>query len=303
MQPAVLSPRHRFVKMTPPQIRKVGAAITTTEQSDALLAEASRFAERLGATLTLIHAGTSEAESRAYLPDAARRIGIPHEEHIVWNQTEPAQALLSATEKAGIDLLVAGAFEGPALGRRRFLGAVPRLLADRAQCSLLLVAHPRMDAHAFRRIMIITDFSDCSKTACEHALWLAQKDAAESVHVISIHTLFMKARAETGMQDGKPARTRAQEEQLMNNFLASLPECDVPVDWRIVDATTGFAACDFADSVEADLLVLPGHNRPGDRVPPMADWALQVVPCSLWIVHGGAAWNRAGPDALTAGGA
>jgi nucleotide-binding universal stress UspA family protein len=285
------------MKRTSPPIKHVGAAITTTAQSDALLAEASRFAERFGAPLTLIHTGTSEAESKTFLEEAANRLAIPHEKHIVWNQTEPAQALASAAQEAGIDLLVVGAFEGPALGRRRFLGAVPRLLADRAQCSLLLVAHPRVAAHEFRRIVAITDFSDCAKTACEHALWLAEKDAVECVHIVSIHTIFMKARAEIGAHDGPPARTREEEEKMMNDFLASLPECDAPVDWNIIEATTGFAACDFADSVGADLLVLPGHNRPGGRVPPMANWALQVVPCSLWIVHGGPAWRGAGSSA------
>jgi hypothetical protein len=31
-------------------------------------------------------------------------------------------------------------------------------------------------------------------------------------------------------------------------------------------------------------------------VPPLADWALQVVPCSLWIVQSGAA--RGNPSSL-----
>ncbi len=279
-------------EMSSPQISKLGVAMTMTPQSTALLAEASRFAQRLGATLTLIHTGTSETESRAFLQDAASDLAIHHEKHIVWNQTEPAPALASAAEKAEIEMLVVSAFEGPALGRRRFLGEVPRHLAERAYCSLLFVAHPRIGAYDFRRIVVITDFSDCSRTTCEHALWLAQKDSAESVHIISIHTPFMQARAAVGAKGMTPARTRVEEERLMNDFLASLPEIDVPVDWRIVEATTGFAACEFADSVEADLLVLPGHNRAKGRVPPMADWALQVVPCSLWIVHGDAAWNR-----------
>ena len=212
---------------------------------------------------------------------------------------EPAQALLSAAQDAGIDLLVAGAFEAPALHRRRFLGAVARQLAESARCSLLLVAHPRIDRYDFRRIVAITDFSESSKMACGHALWLAQKDSAECVHLISIHTIFMDARAETGAKDGKPARTRAQEERLMEDFVASLPKCHVPVDWKVVDATTGFAACEFAESVDADLLVLPGHNRPEGRVPPMADWALQVVPCSRWIVHGEPTWCSAGSAPTT----
>jgi hypothetical protein len=100
------------VEVTSPQIRNVGTAMTMTPHNHALLAEASRFAERLGASLTLIHTGTSESETQAYLKEAASELTISHEKNIVWNQTEPAHALLSAAEQAGIELLVAGAFEG-----------------------------------------------------------------------------------------------------------------------------------------------------------------------------------------------
>jgi hypothetical protein len=67
------------VEMTSPQIKKVGAAMTMTPHSHALLAEASRFAERLGAPLTLIHTGTSQA----YLHEAAKHLAISHEKNIV----------------------------------------------------------------------------------------------------------------------------------------------------------------------------------------------------------------------------
>lgn len=260
----------------------------TTMHARSLLTEASRFAERLGVPLALIHAATGEAESQAHLREAANQLAITVE-NIFWSKSESAQALLSAAEQADIELLVAGAFEGPALNRRRFLSSAARKMVDSARCSLLLLVQPRIDTHNFRRLVVLTDFSEVSKIACGQALWLAEKDAVECVHVISIHTIFMDARARTGARDGKPARTRVQEERLMEDFLASLPKCQVQVDWNIVDATTGFAACEFAESVEADLLVLPGYNRPQGRVPPLADWALQVVPCSLWIVQGGAA--------------
>jgi hypothetical protein len=120
-------------------------------------------------------------------------------------------------------------------------------MVDRARCSQLLLVQPRIDTHNFRRLVVLTDFSEVSKIACGQALWLAEKDAVECVHVISIQTIFMDARARTGAKDGKPARTRAQEERLMEDFLVSLPKCQVRVDWNIVDATTGFAACEFAD--------------------------------------------------------
>jgi nucleotide-binding universal stress UspA family protein len=277
--------------MEPPRIKTVGVAVTLMPHSDAVLAEAARFAERLGAKLILIHAGTSEADSQAYIQQAADRLSISHKEHIVWNQTDPFEALLAAAEQSGVELLVMGAFEGPAINRRRFLGPIARRMAESAKCSLLLIAHPRIEKHDFRRIVAITDFSECSQVACSQALWLAEKDSAESVHIVSIHTIFMDVRAGIGAKDGKPARTRAEEGELMEHFVAHLPPSDVPIEWKVIEATTGFAACDFAESMDADLLILPGHNRPEGRVPAMADWALQVVPCSLWIVHCGPAWN------------
>jgi nucleotide-binding universal stress UspA family protein len=263
--------------------------------TDALIAEASGFAARLGATLTLIHTGTSRAEKADRLDEITRRLGISHEAHVIASSSDPADALLRDGENAGIDLLVAGAFEGLPLKRRRFLGPTARRLAERSRCSLLLVAHPRLEAHDFKRIVIITDFSECSRQACEQALWLAEKDAAEFVEIVSIHTVFMKARAELGQRDPS-ARTRAEEEQLLNDFAASLPPCSRPVTWKVIDAGTGFAACDYAEAVEADVLVLPGRNHPGGRVPPFADWVLQVVPCSLWIVHEGTAWRPLVPN-------
>jgi hypothetical protein len=52
-----------------------------------------------------------------------------------------------------------------------------------------------------------------------------------------------------------------------------------------VDTTTGFAASDFTQSIGAELLVVPASEHIEDVVPSMMDWALQVTPCSLWIVR------------------
>ena len=165
--------------------------------------------------LALIHAATGEAESQAHLREAANQLAIPIEKHIVWSKSESAQALLSAAEQADIELLVAGAFEGPALNRWRFLSSAARKMVDSARCSLLLLVQPRIDTDNFRRrLVVLTDFSEVSKIACGQALWLAEKDAVECVHVISIHTSFMDARARTGARDGKPsthARARGSD--------------------------------------------------------------------------------------------
>jgi hypothetical protein len=71
--------------------------------------------------------------------------------------------------------------------------------------------------------VVITDFSDCAKTALKNALWLAEADSAELVEVISIHTPFMQARAELGAEYEKLTGKREEEEQLLRDFVATAP--------------------------------------------------------------------------------
>jgi hypothetical protein len=59
----------------------------------------------------------------------------------------------------------------------------------------------------------------------------------------------MQARAELGAEYEKPTRKREEEEQLLRDFVATAPACSVPVERKIVDTTTGFAACDFTQSI------------------------------------------------------
>ena len=166
----------------------------------AVLAAAWHFTERLNAPLLVIHGGAPDAQKEAEFRDAMFQLEMPRETRIVWNEGEPAGAIVTAAEKEGVDLLIAGALEGKDVASRSFLGAVARPLAKQARCSLLLLTHPQIGPNPFRRIVVITDFSDCAKTALKNALWLAEADSAELVQVISIHTPFMQARAEAGAE-------------------------------------------------------------------------------------------------------
>jgi nucleotide-binding universal stress UspA family protein len=268
-----------------PQIRRVAAAITISPRMVAVLAAAWHFAERLNAPLLVIHGGAPDAQKEAEFRDAMFQLEMPRETRIVWNEGEPTGAIVTAAEKEGVDLLIAGALEGKEVTSRSFLGAVARPLAEQARCSLLLLTRPQIGPNPFRRIVVITDYSDCAKTALKNALWLAEADSAELVQIISIHTAFMQARAELGTEHEKPARTREEEEELLRDFVAKAPVCSVPVESRIIDTTTGFAAYDFTESIGANLLVVPAPEHIEGAVPSMMDWALQVTPCSLWIVR------------------
>ena len=251
----------------------------------AVLAAAWHFAERLNAPLFVIHGGAPDAQKETEFRDAMFQLEMPRETRIVWSEGEPAAAIVSAAQQERVDLLIAGALEGKDVAGRSFLGAVAQPLAKLARCSLLLLTRPRVGPNPFRRIVVMTDFSDCAKMAFKHALWLAEADSAELVQVISIHTPFMQARAESDPESEKPARKREEEEELLRDFVATVPACGVPVESKIVDTTTGFAACDFTQSIGAELLVVPAPKHVEGALPSMMDWALQVIPCSLWIVR------------------
>src|SRR6201987_806752 len=169
-----------------PQIRQVAAAVTTSPRMVAVLAGAWHFAERLNASLLLIHAGAPHAQKQAEIRDAIFQLKMPRETRIVWNEGEPAEAIVTAAEKEGGDLLIAGALEGKEVASRSFLGAVARPLAKLAHCSLLLLTRPQVGPNPFRRIVVMTDFSDCAKTAFKNALWLPEGGLGGVVWVVLI---------------------------------------------------------------------------------------------------------------------
>jgi len=59
------------------------------------------------------------------------------------------------------------------------------------------------------------------------------------------------------------------------------------VEGRCIRGNTGFAASDFVQAVEADLLVVP--VEPGrtakSELPPHIAWVTDVIPCNLWVIR------------------
>ena len=50
---------------------------------------------------------------------------------------------------------------------------------------------------------------------------------------------------------------------------------------------TGFAAADFVQSVEADLLAVavPSSADGSQTLPPNLSWLTDVIPCNLWVMR------------------
>jgi hypothetical protein len=267
--------------LSAPPVRQVAAAVDVSPRLLGVLAEAGRFARRLEAPLLLIHAGVPDAQKEAAFRDALPKAGLSSATRLVWRAGEPAEAISAAAEAEGASLVIAGVLDRPGTTHAMYVGAVARPLAEQARCSVLLLSQPRAEPRPFRRIVVMTDFSDCAKAALHQALWLACAEGAERLEVIALCTAFMQARAEYD-----PAgRTRQETERLLVEFVADSPACGVALDVDIVEGTTGFGAYDLTRSVGADLLVVPAPPHLEGAVPPRMSWALQVTPCSVWVVR------------------
>lgn len=269
-----------------PKIKRVGVASAFSPRFLPVLSDAAKFAERCHAALSFLHVGPHSDETDNRFRSAVQQLQVRANATVVYKESDSVvEALLSMAANDSVDLLVAGALERETAGRA-FLGNVARTLLRYAPCPLLLFTHPQISGTRFKKIVVATDFSAEAEQALHAAHWLAQKDHAECLYVFSIFTPFNEARRKAQTQRLFESGTSKEETERLEAFVAPLEHSSVPIDFRVIRATTGFAASEFVQSVDADLLVMPARrdSEGGILFPPYMDWVFQVIPANLWIV-------------------
>ncbi len=127
--------------------------------------------------------------------------------------------------------------------------------------------------------------------AFRRALHLAAAEGSETLYVIRIYSSFDAARAtlRTNLEPGAdhpPTRTSRRRRTRWRNSSRRAGPTEVPIDPRCIRSNTGFAASDFVQAVEADLLVVPVEATPeSDGIPAHIAWVTDVIPCNLWIIR------------------
>jgi nucleotide-binding universal stress UspA family protein len=274
------------MKETP--YRSVGVAATFSPRFHQVLAEARRMRERFGATLGFIFVGKRTAAAEAKFADAFETLGLPADSAVHFEEGDPATAIIAAAKKYGFEMLLAGALEREA-AHRQFLGNVARRLVREAGCSVLLFIRPEIEPRPLRNIVFLAEYSEQAGRAFRRTLQLAEREKCERLYAIRSYTTFDKARARR--RDKAPragARTLEEEEEALQQFVLAAGSTPVPIEARCVRGNTGFAASDFVQSVEADLLVVPLDSAPGPetKLPGRIAWVTDVIPCNLWVIRG-----------------
>jgi len=277
------------VLMIEPLYKRIAVASAFSPRFEQVLAEAKRVRDRLGSELNLIYVGEKDAATTQRFATALAEISLPADSIIHYQQGSPAEAIMEAARANGVELIVAGALEKEVV-LRSFLGNVARRLVREASCSVMLFTKPDRDPKPLRRIVFfVPEYSEYVQRALQLTLSLANKEQSEGVYVIRVYTTFDAARATLSGQSDQPAKNRTldQEEAALEGFIDAAGETHVPVEGRCIRGNTGFAASDFVQAVEADLLVVP--VEPGrtakSELPPHIAWVTDVIPCNLWVIR------------------
>jgi len=272
-----------------PPYKRIAVASTFSPRFIQVLAEAKRIRERFGSALDLIYVGDRDEKTDRTFSEVLTRLSLPLDSTVHYAQGDPATAILGALTDNDVDLVVAGALEKEAF-LHPFLGNVARRLVREAPCSVMLFTKPDAEPKPLRRIVFVADYSDYGREALEKTFLLALAEESERLYVIRIITTFDEIRAARGGRSEKSnkAKSLQGEEAALEDFVLSAGATDVPVEARCIRGNTGFAAADFVQSVEADLLVVPvppGKKNGGQTLPGNISWITDVIPCNLWVIR------------------
>ena len=280
--------------MPEPLYRRIAVASAFSPRFEEVLAEAKRVRDRLGADLALIYVGEKDERTTARFTEALATMGLPADSLIHYQTGLPAEAILQAARRNDVELIVAGALEKEVV-LRPFLGNVARRLVREAPCSVMLFTKPEREPKPLRRfVFFVPDYSEHARQALRRAVALAEKEACEHFYAIRVYTTFDAARAtlRANLEDEEgpeqaPAPTLEEEEDALADFIETAAgETQVPMEARCIRGNTGFAASDFVQAVEADLLVVPVEpDGESADLPAHIAWVMDVIPCNLWVIR------------------
>lgn len=271
--------------------RHVGIAVAFSPRMQALLAEAAHVLSHFNQKVSLVHAGRRTPEKEARIRKAAQEAGLSKDVEIYWMSGSAEDALLQAIKEHNLDLMIAGVLRRES-AFRYFLGSVARDLVRHAPCSLLLFTEPQEQPRPMRRIVVVTDYSESSLIALTKTLRFAEKEDAERVFVVRVHSTYGEAMvlAEGVRRErAQEYRVHNREKELLQDFVDAAGHTSVEVEPVYIEGHTGLATATFARDHEADLLVMPSvshYSHFFERLfPTDMEWVLREIPCNLWVAR------------------
>lgn len=238
-------------------------------RSDRAVQRAVVLARQLGGEIVVMHvidddcpASLASAERKAatalldaLVRNVCRQDRLPCRKHLA--SGIPHEAVVEATEALAAGLVVMGAHRRQAL-RRMFVGTtVERTIRTSRRPVLMVNAAP---AGPYRRVLLATDFSDCSLAVVDAATRLGLLDGARvtALHVFdaSARTLALKSWASPRFSADPAGQTEARAAEAMTTFLT---RAGLKRSRQVIapsGISTGWTILQAARRARADLIVV-----------------------------------------------
>lgn len=275
------------------QFNVIGLAISFSPTTAAMMAEAGRLVIQFTSRLVLIHVGNHGTEEDQKAEALLEASGIPKESvKIVWRQGDPVKEILAACKEEKIDLLLAGALKKENL-LNHYLGTVARKILHKADCSLLMITRPSIEEVPVRNVVVNAEDSPYIK----EAIWAAcHWNIPENAWIHIVRELKLLGLALAANEQCNEAEYNQRKQQMLQQeidvveqMLARIPHRKNKINIKIVSGKAGYELARFAESKEADLLILGAPGRKFSfftRVfPHDQEYIFNDLPCNVLLIQ------------------
>ncbi|MDQ7818359.1 MAG: universal stress protein [Melioribacteraceae bacterium] len=273
---------------------KIGLAITFSPNGLPLIKTAARIQNLFSSQLCLIHVGERTDDSELQMRNLLEKAEIPDGSYqFVWQNGEPAKAIINAASENGVDLLIAGALEKETV-IKYYLGSVARTIMREALCSVLIITNPLSELKSFKKFCVSVEFSSLGESAVKKSYEFAKLEKAEEF--VLIKEFEVPGLAITVYDSGSTQETekskqqwQLEEEEKLSLFAKELNLKGIKYSNVALFGKQGWEARNFVKNNGSDLFVVPSPPKKlkfFDKIfQHDLEFILSQLPCSLLIIR------------------
>jgi nucleotide-binding universal stress UspA family protein len=298
-------------------VRRILVPIDFSRASLAAIDYASKVATRLGAELNLIHVFEPQyplvgmnamplylpdpevgLRARVHLETTAKRHRIPlRAEHIHVKKGRPFKEICRLAHKLNVDLIIVPTRGNTGL-KHLVLGSTVERVVRHSLCPVLVLRatskagrNGKLPAASitFRKIVVPTDFSDCSMKGLGYAKNLAHEFGSTLVLLHAVHPQYYVTSDEYARYDFPLLLNQVEKvaEAQMTELVEKTDWEGIKVKSAVELGHPGQEICDRARDRRADLIVTATHGRTGLKhvfIGSTAEFVVRHAHCPVLVV-------------------
>ena len=269
--------------------RSIAAAAAFSPRFHQVLAEANRVRARFDASLGHDLRREKDAATVQKFADAIAQLKLPADSLVHYEEGDPGD--LHSRRGAQNEGSICSS-RAP-WKRKRCIASFSATWPAGSSREAVLLGHAFYSIRSWSQNRSATLFSwrnipSTPRARCvAPCVWRSRKIASVFTSFATTPASTRPARRGAARAGQATARTLEEEEIALQEFILAAGATPVPIEARCIRGNTGFAASNFVQAVEANLLVVPWKRSPNRNPNYRARiaWVTDVIPCNLWIVR------------------